>query len=173
MIKMKYKLLHIFKEELLVESKRLVPLVYDKNDILNCNFNKLHKFYNKKYEDFKIEFEMLTSHFCMLKNKGEDYLDEKHNYRKIISHNKKYIEYREEDYSLYDTARIIANDIIINKSKYKKESLFTLIPKLCKKYIKTHHDSVDWECIIMLLDESLKELGYVLSSTNISELRTI
>ena len=170
---MKYNLLHIFKEEMLLESKRLVPLVYDKNDLLNCDINKLHDLYNPKYKEFRIEFEMLTPHLCILKNKGENYQNEKHNYNRIISHNKRYIEYRKEDYDLNETAEIIANDIIKNKNKYKKESLFTLIPKLCRKYIKTHHDSVDWECIVMLLEEAFKNSGYVLSSTNISELRTI
>ena len=169
-MEMKYKLLHIFKEEMLLESKRLVPLVYDEEDIMNCDFNKLHKLYNPKYEEFKIEFEMITPHLCILKNKGDDYLNEKHNYKKIIAHNKKYINYRKEDYDLYETAKIIADDIIQNKKKYNEESLFTLIPKLCKKYIKAHHDSVDWECIIMLLEEKLFINGYLLKSTNICNL---
>ena len=170
---MKYKLLHIFKEELLSESKRLVPLVYDKGDLLNCDFNKLHELYNPKYKEFNIEFEMITPHLCIINSRGEDYLKEKHNYRKIIVHNKRYIEYRKDDYDLYEIAEIIANDVIENQCKYNKESIFTLIPKLCKKYIKTHHDSVDWECIIMLLEEKLKEKGYILLSSSLLDLKRI
>lgn len=74
---------------------------------------------------------------------------------------------------LFEATYIIANDIIKNIKKYQEELLYTLIPKLAKKYIKFHNDSVDCECIVMLLDQELKEHGYGLKSSNISELKRI
>ena len=49
----------------------------------------------------------------------------------------------------------------------------TPLQNLAKKYVKFHNDSVDWECIVMLLDQELKEHGYGLKSSNISELKRI
>ena len=73
---------------------------------------------------------------------------------------------------LFEATYIIANDIIKNIKKYQEESLYTLIPKLAKKYIKFHNDSVDWECVVMLLDQELIQ-DYGLKSSKKSELKRI
>ena len=77
------------------------------------------------------------------------------------------------DEDLYEATHIIAEDIINNIKKYNDESLYSLIPKLAKKYVKFHNDSVDWECIVMLLEQELKQLGYKLESTNVCKLQRI
>ena len=77
------------------------------------------------------------------------------------------------DEDLYEATHIIAEDIINNIKKYNDEELYSLIPKLAKKYVKFHNDSVDWECIVMLLEQELKQLGYKLESTNVCKLQRI
>ena len=74
---------------------------------------------------------------------------------------------------LFEATHLITEDIIKNKEKYNNESLYTLIPKLAKKYVKFHNDSVDWECIVMILEQELEEQGYSLKSTNISDLKSM
>lgn len=172
---MKYELLKIFRDELYDEAKRLVPICYDDNDLLNCSTELLHDNLNKKYKDFEVDFHLMLSGLCIMKKEGKDYLNDKIDYKQTIDHHLRVIYGKKEMYNedLFEATYIIANDIIKNIKKYKEESLYTLIPKLAKKYIKFHNDSVDWECIVMLLDQELKEQGCGLKSSNISELKRI
>lgn len=172
---MEYKLLMVFKDELYDEAKRLVPICYDQKDLLNCSFEKLHDNLNKKYEKFEVTFHLILTGLCILKNEGKDYLNEKVNYKELIDHHLRVINGKKEkdNEDLYEATKIISEDIIKNREKYKKESLYTLISKLSKKYITFHNDSVDWECIVMLLEQNLKEQGFNLGSTNLSDLKKI
>ena len=172
---MEYKLLMVFKDELYDEAKRLVPICYDQKDLLNCSFEKLHNNLNKKYEKFEVTFHLILTGLCILKNEGKDYLNEKVNYKELIDHHLRVINGKKEkdNEDLYEATKIISEDIIKNREKYKKESLYTLIPKLSKKYITFHNDSFDWECIVMLLEQNLKEQGFNLESTNLSDLKKI
>lgn len=165
----------VFKDELYDEAKRLVPICYDQKDLLNCSFEKLHDNLNKKYEKFEVTFHLILTGLCILKNEGKDYLNEKVNYKELIDHHLRVINGKKEkdNEDLYEATKIISEDIIKNREKYKKESLYTLISKLSKKYITFHNDSVDWECIVMLLEQNLKEQGFNLGSTNLSDLKKI
>ena len=164
-----------FKEDLYKEAKRLVPIVYDNSDFLSCNLDKLKKELNLKYKEFETEFHLLVSGFCALKSSGEDYTKSSPNIEELTAHYNKLIEWKKEtdNCNLDLIAETIVKDIIKNKDKYKDESLFTIIPKLSRKFIKCHHDSVDWSCIVMLLENNFEKKGYELSSTNIADLRKI
>lgn len=170
---MEYKLLKIFKDELYDEAKRLVPICYDQDDLLNCSFEKLHDNLNKKYQKFEINFHLILTGLCILKNEGKEYLSESANYKELIDHHLRLINGKKEkdNEDLYEATKIIAEDIIKNRIKYKNESLYSLIPDLSKKYIRFHNDSVDWECIVMLLEGELKNRGYYLKSTNLKDLK--
>lgn len=172
---MKNDLYVSFKEEEYSEAKRLVPLVFKDDDFLSCDLDKLKKELNPKFKAFETEFHLLVSGLCISKSEGKNYQDFTPDIKGLIENHNKYIKWKNEidkcDLNLITIK--IANDIIKNKNKYNKESLFTLIPKLCRKYIKTHHDSVDWECIIMLLEEKFKNNGYKLISTNICNLISV
>ena len=172
---MKYKLLEIFRNELYDEAKRLVPICYDDNDLLNCSFELLHENLNSRYKDFEVNFHLMLPGLCIMKNEGRDYLNDQIDFKQTIDHHLKVINGKKDmnDEDLFEATHIIAEDIIKNIKKYNNESLYSLIPKLAKKYVKFHNDSVDWECIVMLLEQELKQLGYKLESTNISELKRI
>lgn len=170
---MKYNLLHIFKEELLEEAKRLVPLCYDEKDLFKCSFEKLKKELNPKYKEFEIHFHLMLPYLCFLKEEDKDFLEEKIELSKMIDHNLKLIDWKIkiDKCDIRDIVGLIVDDII--KNNYSDESIYTLIPKLARKYMKCHHDSVDWECIVMLLEEKLNNKGYNLLSSNFSDLKKI
>ena len=170
---MKYKLLEIFRNELYDEAKRLVPICYDDNDLLNCSFELLQENLNSRYKDFEVNFHLMLPGLCIMKNECKDYLNDQIDFKQTIDHHLKVINGKKEidDEDLFEATHIIAEDIIKNIKKYNNESLYSLIPKLAKKYVKFHNDSVDWECIVMLLEQELKQLGYKLESTNICELK--
>ena len=164
-----------FKEEIYNEAKRLVPIVYDGSDFLSCNLDKLKKELNIKYKDFETEFHLLVSGLCVSKSDGEDYKKSSSDIVKLTEHYNKLIDWKKEtdhcDLNLITDS--IVKDIIKNKDKYKNESLFTIIPKLSKKYIKCHNDSVDWTCIVMLLSEKFRARKYELTSTDIKYLKSM
>ena len=172
---MKYKLLELFRNELYDEAKRLVPICYDDNDLLNCSFELLHDNLNSRYKDFEVNFHLMLPGLCIMKNEGKDYLNDQIDFKQTIDHHLKVINGKKDmnDEDLFEVTHTIAEDIIKNKEKYNNESLYLLIPKLAKKYVRFHNDSVDWECIVMLLEEELKQLGYKLESTNVCELKRI
>ena len=172
---MKYKLLEIFRNELYDEAKRLVPICYDDNDLLNCSFKLLHDNLNSRYKDFEVNFHLMLPGLCIMKNEGRDYLNDQIDFKQTIDHHLKVINGKKDmnDEDLFAATHIIAEDIIKNIKKYNNESLYSLIPKLAKKYVKFHNDSVDWECIVMILEQELEEQGYSLKSTNISDLKSM
>ena len=172
---MKNDLYVSFKEEEYSEAKRLVPLVFKDDDFLSCDLDKLKKELNPKFKSFETEFHLLVSGLCISKSNNEDYISSKIDFTKLEEHHNKLIEWKKEvdKCDLVKITNIIAEDIIDNKGKYLDESLFTLIPKLAKKYMKCHHDSVDWDCIVMLLEDNLNKKGYQLLSTDIKELKKI
>lgn len=164
-----------FKKEMYVEAKRLVPIVYDDSDILSCNLEKLKKELNNKYKEFETEFHLLVSGLCASKSSGEDYTKASPNINELVAHYNKLIDWKKETEhcNLNNTAKLIAKDIIKNKDKYANDSLFTIVPKLSRKYIKCHHDSVDWSCIVMLLEEILEKLGYELTTPEIKRIKKL
>ena len=172
---LKYKLLKIFRDELYNEAKRLVPICYDNNDLLNCSFELLHNNLNKRYKDFEVDFHLMLPGLCIMKKDGKDYLSDQLDYNQMIEHHLRVINGKKEmdNEDLFEATHLITEDIIKNKEKYNNESLYTLIPKLAKKYVKFHNDSVDWECIVMILEQELEEQGYSLKSTNISDLKSM
>ena len=164
-----------FKEEMYKEAKRLVPLVFNDNDFLSCDLDKLKKELNPKFKSFETEFHLLVSGLCISKSEGKDYKKATPNIDELIEHYKKIIKRKKEtdNCDLNSITETIVKDIIKNKDKYIDESLFTIIPKLSKKYIKCHHDSVDWSCIVMLLETFFTKKGYRLSSSNLKDLKII
>lgn len=172
---MKYTLLKLFKNELYNEAKRLVPICYLDDDLLNCSYDKLNDNINKKYKLFEVDIHMMTISLCIMKSEGKKYEGEQINYKELIVHHLKVIDGKKEMYNqdLREIANKVANDIIINSNIYKAESLYSLIPKLTKKYAKFHNDSVDWECIVMLLEEELAKKNLILTSSDIKDLRIV
>lgn len=110
-----------------------------------------------------------------MKKEGKDYLNEQLDYKQLIEHHLRVINGKKEmdNEDLFEATHLITEDIIKNKEKYNNESLYTLIPKLAKKHVKFHNDSVDWECIVMILEQELEEQGYSLKYTNLSDLKRI
>ena len=169
---MEYKLLKMFKNELYAEAKKLVNSCYDENDLINCSYDALKENVDNKYKSFIVDLHMMTVSLCIMKNEGKKYEDEQINYKELIDHHLKVIDGKKEIYNqdLREIANKVANDIIINSNIYNAESLYSLIPKLTKKYAKFHNESVDWECIVMLLEEELAKKNLMLTSSDIKDL---
>ena len=168
---MKTELLELVEKELLSEAKRLVPLVYNEKSLLKCiTGKKLYNKINSRFENFYIDIELRTCRLCDMKAENKNYLDDDIELDKTIEHSNRCIKYKKENYGedLNIVAKDIANDIINNK--YENETLYSLIPTLCKKYMKTHNDSVEHISIIMLLEDALYEKGYALKSSNLKDL---
>ena len=166
-------LLHIFREELLAEAKRLVPICYEEKDLFKCSSEKIRKKINKKYKEFEIHIHLMMISLCNLKAEKKDYKKYQIDYEDLAEHHINYIKWKFKinRCDLNDVTELIATDII--KNKYKNESLFTLIPKLSKKHMKCHNDSVDCECVVMLLEEKLNNKGYNLLSSNFFDLKKL
>lgn len=166
-------LLYLTEKELIEEAKRVVPIVYDEDELLSCKSSEvMRENINPLYEDFYTELELKIIHYCCMKNEGEDYLKVDVDLEPIIEHFNKYKPYKEEmdKISIDSIVEEICLDII--KNKYN-DSVFKIIPKLVGKYMKCHHDSVDYRAIIWFLDGCLKKHNYKLNSTNLGDLQEI
>ena len=170
---MEKSLLFLADEELLNEAKRVVPIVYDDEELLSCkSIDFVRNNINPLYEEFYTELELRIIPLCCMKKDGEDYLKEKVDLTPTIEHFKRYKSYKEEmdKINIDSIVDSIAIDLISNKYN---DSIFKIIPKLADKYMKCHHDSVDYRAIIWQLDDSLKKHNYKLTSTNLSDLKEI
>ena len=161
-----------FQNEMFVEAKRLVPIVYDKNDMFFHSEEVYKNNLNKKYKYFSTSIRLLVIGLCGIKSDGKDFQDEQFDIEHSISHHKKIIEYDNELFNIKfkDYVDLIAKDIIDNKIKYKKQSIFELIPKLAKKYLCFHNDEVEQTAVVLYLNESLCNYGYKLNSTDLKDL---
>ena len=148
---MEYKLYINAEKELANEARRLVPLLYNNKSLLYCNIEKIKDYINPIYNEFSIlvEFRLIDLCYELANN-----LPTKSNnkFEKSINHYKKYIKYKKEkeNIDLYSITKKIMKEM---ESSYKNQSLFEVIPILSKKYINGHYDSVDYMCILILMDE--------------------
>lgn len=56
---MENSLLYLVEEELLNEAKRVVPIVYDENELLSCkNVDAIREVVNSLYKEFYTEMEL-------------------------------------------------------------------------------------------------------------------
>lgn len=164
-----YKLLRNAEEELLEEAKRIVPIVYDENSIMYLkDYATINNSISKIYRNYNIDIEFRLIKLCSEKHERRDYLNLKYgDLNESIEHKKMYIDYKlknKED-DLYEVSRKMAEDIKRNIVKYKNKSLFEIIPKLSKKYIKSHYDSVDFMTLFMLLEKDFFENNIKVNGT--------
>lgn len=169
------ELFKMFEEELFDEAKRIVPLVYNNKDLFNFDTKKYKKYILDKYKLFSIDIELLLVELCGMKHDGEDWENDKFDIEKSIEHHCKVLEYdkKEFDANVEETIDLVAKDIIDNYDKYKKQSLFEIMPNLVRKYMNTHNDSVEHKAYVLYLNNSLKKYGKYLKSTNLSDLEDI
>ena len=169
------KLFTLFEEELFEEAKRLVPIVYNEKELFYFKTEDYKKHMNEKYKLFDINIELLLVGLCALKHDGENYENNRQDIKESIDHHKRVIEYDEETFGANFDEIIdnIAKDITNNYDKYKKLSLYEVIPVLAKKYMTTHNDSVEHTAIVLYLNNALKKYGKYLSSTNLNDLENI
>ena len=169
---MKYKLLYSFRTELFNEAKRLVDLTYDKDDFMFCNSEKFEQELNNKYIKFNTSTHLLLIGLCMMKSENKDYMNEKVNYEELIEHYERYIPYKEKNdkISFKKIAKLCAEELINNYDKYSSLSLYEFIPMMASKYMKCHNDSVDYEAIVMLLEEELSNLNKKLKNNDLNSL---
>ena len=166
-------LLYLTEKELIDEAKRVVPIVYDENELLSCkSVDAIREAVNPLYKEFYTEMELRIIPLCCMKNEDKDYLQEKVNLDPTIEHFKKYKSYKEEIDKINIDSIVDNISLDIIKNKYN-DSIFKIIPKLVDKYMKCHHDSVDYRAIIWLLDDCLKKHNYKLNSTNLGDLQEI
>ena len=98
-------LLYLTEKELIDEAKRVVPIVYDEDELLSCKSSEVMRDYiNPLYEDFYTELELKIIYYCCMKNEGEDYLKVDVDLEPIIEHFNKYIK-------LYNTLHKIATNL--------------------------------------------------------------
>lgn len=168
---MKTELLEAFENELLNEAKRLVPIVYTEKSLIKClTGNELYEKIDNRFENFYIDIELRTCRLCDIKASNEDYKSDIVDINKVIEHSNKCIKHKKDydDEDLHIITNKIAKDIIYNK--YTNETIYSIIPKLCNKYMKTHNDSVEHTAIIMLLEDELYDKGYILRDTDLNKL---
>ena len=169
------KLFSLFEVELLNEAKRIVPLVYNEKELIKFNTKEYKKYINKKYKLFSIDIELLLLGLCGMKSDGEDWENDKFDIEKSIEHHCKVLEYDKKEFgaNVEETIDLVAKDIVDNYDKYKKQSLFEIMPNLVRKYMNTHNDSVEHKAYVLYLNNSLKKYSKYLPSTNLIDLKNI
>lgn len=169
---MRYRLLYLFRTELLNEAKRLVNKTYDKDDLMFCNSEKFEKELNDKYRNFNTSIHLLLIGLCVMKSENKDYINEKVDYEDLVEHYERYIPYKEKNdkISFKDISKKCANELVNNYEKYSNLSLYEFIPMMASKYMKCHNDSVDHEAIVMLLEEELSNLNKELENNDLKSL---
>ena len=169
------KLFSLFEVELLNEAKRIVPLVYNEEELIKFNTKEYKKFINKKYKLFSIDIELLLLGLCGMKFDGEDWENDKFDIEKSIEHHRKVLDYDKKEFgaNIEETIDLVAKDIVDNFDKYKSQTLFEIMPNLVKKYMNTHNDSVEHKAYVLYLNNSLKKYNKYLPSTNLIDLRNI
>ena len=169
------KLFKMFEEELFNEAKRIVPLVYNDDDLFNFDTKKYKKYIFDRYKLFSIDIELLLVGLCGMKHNGEDWENDEFDIKKSIAHHKQVLEYDKKEFkaNVDETIDNVANDIVENYSKYQTKSLFEIMPVLVSKYMKTHNDSVEHKAYVLYLNNFLKKYGKYLPTTNLIDLRNI
>lgn len=165
----------LFEKELFNEAKRIVPLVYNDEDLFNFDTKKYKKYIFDRYKLFSIDIELLLVGLCGMKHDGEDWENDEFDIEKSINHHKQVLEYDKKEFkaNVEETIDNVAKDIVDNYSKYKEQSLFEVMPILVSKYMKTHNDSVEHKAYVLYLNNSLKKYGKYLPTTNLIDLRNI
>lgn len=164
---MEYKLLEMVEQELYDEAKRITSILYDENCLCLFDMERFPEILNPLYKYFGTDVKLRVMKLCDIKHSGGDYNVYRADIPSCVKHHKKYINYKIElsDIDLYNVVEKIAADI--NKNKYKGKSIFTIVPKLAKKYINGHFDSVDYIAIIMILDKALEKYNIKFNSTTL------
>ena len=165
----------LFEKELFNEAKRIVPLVYNDEDLFNFDTKKYKKYIFDRYKLFSIDIELLLVGLCGMKHNGEDWENDEFDIKKSIAHHKQVLEYDKKEFksNVDETIDNVAKDIVENYSKYQTKSLFEIMPVLVSKYMKTHNDSVEHKAYVLYLNNSLKKYGKYLPTTNLIDLRNI
>ena len=142
------------------EAKRLLQILYDEKKLFYCNEEKVWKYINADYKYFSTYIELKLIELSILKHEKENYLNWEGNLDNEKRHYIKYKDYKliNEKINLDVVASKISQEIISNYNLYKNCSVFIVIPKLCKKYIKGHHDSVDYMTIYLLLNPKIDKI---------------
>ena len=85
---MENSLLYLAEEELLNEAKRVVPIVYEENELLSCkSVDAIREAVNPLYKEFYTEMELRVIPLCCMKNEDKDYfVDGKHGKLHIHTH---------------------------------------------------------------------------------------
>lgn len=170
---MEYKLFQKFKNELFEEAKRLVPILYEDEVLLNCRIgDDLFDQIDIRYKNFSIDIELILVQLCVMKHNGADYMKEKVDMNNAIEHLLNYMSYKSKSdkINVDEISEAIAKDIINNTEQYKDSTLYDVVPRLAKKYMKCHNDSVDYSMIVMLLEKKLNSFGKSLETTDLNSL---
>lgn len=169
------KLFGLFEQELFNEAKRIVPYVYNENELIKFNTKTYKKHINKKYKLFSIDIELLLLGLCGMKFDGEDWENHEFDIEKSIEHHRKVLDYDKKEFgaNIEETIDLVAKDIVDNYDKYKSQTLFEIMPNLVKKYMNTHNDSVEHKAYVLYLNNSLKKYNKYLPSTNLIDLKNI
>lgn len=163
----KNELLEKAEKELYDEAKRITSLLYDDNFLCLFDMDKYYDILNPLYKFFSTDIKLRVMKLCDIKYNGDDYQNYMPDILSSVDHHTKYVNYKIEqsNINLNKIVKEIAKDISENIKKYKGKSIFVIIPKLSKKYIHGHYDSVDYIAIIMLLNSALKENNIYLNDT--------
>lgn len=172
---MDINLFSLFDEELFNEAKRLVPIVYNEESFFSYDEKKFKKNLKKKYKAFYISIKLFLIGLCNMKEKNEDWKNDKLDIKKRVKHHKEVLEYDKITFNanIEETIDEVAKDIINNYNNYKNKSLFEIMPTLVSKYMKTHNDSVEHQAYVLYLNKALKKYGKSLTTTNLRDLQDI
>lgn len=171
---MQGNLLNEFEKLLDVETQRIVSILtekYFRGETLNCSFEEaIRKFVKKEYKYYSCEIELRAYRFIpqglVPDSRGNNiFLSKEEADEEHLIH---YITYCKEkgnkDHA--SASKILAQKLVefYEKNPETNKQLQEFVSDNMNKLLPEHNDSVDAKAIILLLQQEIVDLGYIITS---------
>ena len=147
------KIICIIEEYFDNEAKRILPLIYDKNDILRCKTDGILSNIDPRIKGYYINLQLRLVGYSQLYEENSNLNEADTNMSDSLDYYEKYYQYKikEDDIDL----KFIANIIYDYLDKSKLDDLCYILNTVelkTKELMKEHNDSVDYLTIIYLFE---------------------
>ena len=135
------------------EAKRILPLIYDKNDLLRFKTEGILSNIDSRIKDYYINLQLRLVGYSQLYEENNNLNEADTNMSDKLDYYEKYYQYKikEDDIDLKFIANIIYD--YLNKSKIDDFCyILNTVELKTKELMKEHNDSVDYLTVIYLFD---------------------
>lgn len=135
------------------EAKRILPLIYDKNDLLRFKTEGILSNIDPRIKDYYINLQLRLVGYSQLYEENSNLNEADTNMSDRLDYYEKYYQYRIKEDNI--DLKFIANIIYDYLDKSQLDDLCYILNTVelkTKELMKEHNDSVDYLTIIYLLD---------------------